>query len=159
MRRDAGGLAQRVFVAPRLQRRQSARSRCLDAPRASLRVKAGAENFRGTVPPANGPSAAAVDDIAATSHVARRLWPAPPPRVGRASRATSGSHRIVGAPRRPGASLAIGLEPMVPQWLDRPAISRFSGPEISVCSFTPAATLESRDESPHNICATAPASS
>ena len=52
---------------------------------------------------------------------------------------------IVSAPRRCRASLAIGLEPMAPQWLDRRASSgscRRGG-----CSWPPATTLDSRDES------------
>ena len=80
--------------------------------------------------------------------------------VGAASQAMAGSNqpcgdcrqspagqRIVSEPRRLSASLAIGFEPMAPQWLDRRASSWSCRRGGWVCSCRPATTLVSRDES------------
>ena len=75
--------------------------------------------------------------------------------LGAASHTVSGSNQIYSDPRCFRAALAIGLEPMAPQWLDRSASSSYDSSEVWICSCTPTNILESRRES-LDICATEP---
>ena len=74
---------------------------------------------------------------------------------GAPNHCVSGSNQISNEPRCLSAALAIGLEPMAPQWLDKNASSSYDSSEVWVCSCTPTNILESRRES-LEICATEP---
>ena len=89
--------------------------------------------------------------IAASEKVADR------PRLpdGAPNHCVSGSNQISNEPRCLSAALAIGLEPMAPQWRDKSASSSCDSSEVGVCSCTPTNILESHKGS-LEICATEP---
>ena len=66
---------------------------------------------------------------------------------GAPNHCVSGSNQISNEPRCFRAALAIGLEPMAPQWLDKNASSSCGKSQVSVCSCPTTNTMESHRES------------